>query len=142
MGKHANIKYIHLISNATQGSMHTLADYEFMTMTLVHDSFDGLLELVKTHCPDGYKCLYPLALHHEVLWRIDGETDQLYRPIDTQEYDLINWDRPPFISLCVEIMQTEESRDAAKGPVLLLASLGNTDPLHSPRHPGAALRLR
>ena len=142
MGKNASIKYIHLTSDATERSMLTLEDYEFMTMTLVHDSFDGLLELVKTNCPDGYKCLYPLALHHEVLWRIDGETDQLYRPIDTQEYDLINWDRPPVISLCVEILQTGEFRDAAKGPVLLLASLGSTYPLHSPRHPGAALRLR
>lgn len=138
----ALIKYIHIKDATRAEAMHTLADYEHTTARIEHTSFDDLVSKVKENCPSSFQCLYPLALHHEILWTINGERDQVFRPIDEQEYARIDWTVGSVTSLCVEIQASGEPRNAAKGPALLLASLGRTYQSYSPRGPAGALRLR
>ena len=142
--RRVKVKYLHLkdVTKYPNTCMHALKDYEYKTTMFEHYSFDHMVRQVRSFCPEGYKCVYPLALHHEVLWNPRGERDQVHHAIDHKDYLQLNWTTPPVTPVCVEIIKCEDAYDAAKGLVPLQASLSRAHPPGSPRHPGAALRLR
>ena len=142
MRKRVLIKYIHL-SDTTNPKIntHTLEQYEYKKTIFEHSSYEHMVSQVKALCPPEFQCVYPVALHHEIIWTLGKEQDKIYRPIDAVDYDLINWRRHPVTPVCVEIMRAAELT-AAEGPVALLAA---APPLGRPRlqpDPEGVLRLR
>jgi hypothetical protein len=106
------VKYIHL-KNVNLDTLHTAEDYELHKTVIKHSSYEELEQCVDRHCPKGFACERPIALHHEVLWRMmlrnNGknmvETDELFNPIDCCDYCSVHWgisgDSLP--SVCVHV---------------------------------------
>ena len=103
------VKYIHLES-INPDSLHTTEDYELSKVDVSHSSYAELEQRVDQHCPDGFDCEQPIALHHEVLWKMmlrkNGknivEIDQLFHPMDYRNYHAVQWNTPGF-SVCVHM---------------------------------------
>ena len=111
------VKYIYL-KDLNSKTLHTVKDYEYRKTIICHDSYDAMVEMVSVQCPVGFTCIHPITLHHEVLWVTSlvanpgGEvsTDHLFRPIDSSDYDVIQWNKTadstvPMLSICVQIQQ-------------------------------------
>jgi hypothetical protein len=60
--------------------LHNLQDFEFKTAMVRHSSFKELVTGVLLACPQGYRCLRPIALHHELVWG-QREEDRLFQPL-------------------------------------------------------------
>jgi hypothetical protein len=141
--KRAMIKYIHLKEGLNPNfNLHKLEDYEYKRTIFCHNSFDHLVATVQDLCPEGFKCVQPLALHHEIIWCMNSEREQLYRPIDRTDYCAINWAKHPVTPICVEIMRREEQYDVSRGLAPLQARPGYECPWYSPLHPTEARLLR
>jgi len=111
------VKYIHL-KDLDPEILHTVKDYEYRKAIICHDSYDAMVEMVSSRCPDGFTCIHPITLHHEVLWitslvanpRGEVSTDHLFQPIDSSDYAVIQWNKTadssmPMLSICVQIQQ-------------------------------------
>ena len=99
-----NVKYIHLAS-IDQSILHVATEYELKTVKIEHVTYDGLHKAVFKACPDGFACMEPLALFHEVLWstgirvvegtgeceRVQLERDELHHAIEEAEYGKLLW---------------------------------------------------
>ena len=80
------IKYLYLAAPAG-GMLHQIEDYEFHTTggPVHHRIFEELRREVLAHCPRGYVCQRPIAMHHELIWQFHKEEkDQLFQPIFDQ----------------------------------------------------------
>lgn len=141
-GKKVLIKYIH-IKETTNPKLdfHRMEDYEYKKTIFEHYSYDHLVDQVKEFCPEGFKCVYPLALHHEISWDMRHEQHRLYRPIDILDYALLNWRKTPPTPVCVEIETPAELR-RDEGPRALLAQAPSLDRLRSQPDRATALQLR
>lgn len=116
------VKFIHL-EDMNPTHLHTLADYEYSTAYVSHSNYAELETNVHAACPNGFKCIDPIALHHEILWesslkvtpRADGhhvvERDNLFHAIDESDYTDIHWTKPNCdpISVCVEIEKQSQA---------------------------------
>jgi len=108
------IKYIHLRPDATPSSLHEPSDFELEQKVIEHSTFEELHDMVFRQCPEGYRCIEPIALRHEVLWgmrflrdengKLVAERDQLIHALEEKEYTIIDW-RDPYhmICLCVDV---------------------------------------
>jgi len=69
---------------------HNIQDYEFYTSAEVyHRNFEELQHEVLAHCPGGYRCKRPIAMHHELIWQFrKEERDELFQPIFDQVFFL------------------------------------------------------
>jgi hypothetical protein len=136
------IKYIHMKETTNpKVDFHRIEDFEYKKTIFEHYSYDHMVEQVKELCPEGFQCVHPLALHHEISWDMRHEQHRLYRPIDQLDYALLNWCKTPPTPVCVEIETPAEMRcDAA--PKTLLARAPPLDRLHSRPCPATALQLR
>ena len=77
--KETVIKYL-LPPSPSQESLHLIEEYEFFKIKVRHATYEELRDQAVLHCPAGFRCRRPLALHHELVWE-RGERDELYRPI-------------------------------------------------------------
>lgn len=106
------VKYIHL-KDLDHTHLHNLSDYEYSTAHLTHSDYPDLEAKVHAACPEGFVCVDPIALHHQLLWESSLrathlgviERDNLYHAIDAGDYSDIQWGKTntPPISICVEI---------------------------------------
>lgn len=113
---YCKVKYIHL-KDVNPQDLHTVADYEFYSTVINHSSYEEMEQKVGEHCPSDFVCFRPIALHHEVLWRMSlraagkgvVEVDQLFQPIDQIDYAAIRWNKSqneePMHSVCVHIQE-------------------------------------
>ena len=114
------IKYIHLKETTNPKlNFHRLEDFEYKKTIFVHYTYDHLVKQIKTLCPEGFQCVHPLALHHEVSWDMRHEQHQLHRPIDQLDYALLNWRKSPPTPVCVEIESPAELQCSGESKVLL-----------------------
>ena len=116
------VKYIHLKDIINPSTLYTTTqDYEFKSALICHDSYDSMVQMVSVNCPHGFSCVYPITLHHEVLWNtglvMNAEgggrvaVDHLFQPIDNSDYIAVRWNKtcdvtatdPPMLSICVQI---------------------------------------
>ena len=142
MHKKVLIKYIHINETTNPKiSTHTLAQYEYKKTIFEHRNYEDMVKQVRELCPPGFQCMYPLALHHEIIWSLGKEQDTIFRPIDTVDYNLINWRQHPATPVCVEIMRTDEI-SASVGPVSLLAAAPSLNRMRLQADPEGVLRLR
>jgi hypothetical protein len=74
------VKY--LLPPRTPG-LHNIGEYEYARVEGVqHGSFEELKAAVRAHCPAGLRCVQPIALLHELVWRMRlDEEDRLLRPL-------------------------------------------------------------
>jgi hypothetical protein len=86
-------------------------DFERKTCYVAHTFFDALHAEVFSHCPPGFKCVEPIALHHEVLWSKSLTRkgamvvrDELHHALEEEEYPYLDWSKGD-ISLCVDIVR-------------------------------------
>jgi hypothetical protein len=77
--KETVVKYL-LPPPSSQESLHAIEEYEFLKVKVRHTTYEELRDRAVLHCPAGFRCRRPLALHHELVWG-HGERDELYRPI-------------------------------------------------------------
>ena len=108
------IKYIHLRPDATPSVLHEPADFELEQKLIRHSSFQELHNEVFLQCHEGYVCVEPIALRHEVLWSLgmrkdengNFERDELIHALEEKEYRTLNW-RDPYhlICLCVDVRE-------------------------------------
>jgi hypothetical protein len=110
------VKYIHL-KDVDSKSLHTTQDFEYSSALIGHATFEEMEQRVQENCPENFVCFYPIAMHHEVLWRtslkVTGkglvELDQLFQPIDAVDYRAIRWSRirdgKSTPTVCVHIQQ-------------------------------------
>ena len=108
------VKYIHL-KDVDPFLLHTTRDYEFYSAVIGHSSYEEMEKRACELCPEGFVCLDPIALHHEVPWKTSlttgkngmVELDQLFRPIDAADYTAIRWgasrDDAHSTPICVQI---------------------------------------
>ncbi len=104
------VKYIHL-KDVDMSTLHTTDDYELEKAVTSHASYAEMELAVRQKCPSGFVCQQPIALHHEVLWRLmlrkNGknliEVDELSQPIGCADYDAIQWSEDPMLSVCVHV---------------------------------------
>ena len=111
---YCTVKYIHL-KDVDSESLHTTQDFEYSSAVIGHSTYYDTEQRVIENCPRKFVCVYPIAMHHEVLWRtslkINGkglvELDQLFRPIDEFDYRAMLWsvDGKSSPSVCVHIQQ-------------------------------------
>ena len=113
---YCTVKYIHL-KDMDSASLHTTQDFEYSSALIGHSTLYDMEQRVMENCPKRFVCVYPIAMHHEVLWRtslrVTGkglvEFDQLFRPIDDFDYKAMDWSRSPngkpSPSVCVHIEQ-------------------------------------
>ena len=136
------IKYIHIKETTNpKVDFHRMEDFEYKKTIFEHFSYDHMVEQVKELCPEGFRCVHPLALHHEISWDMRHEQHRLYRPIDQLDYALLNWRTTPPTPVCVEIETPAELQCDAE-PKSLLARAPSLDRLRSPLGPAVALQLR
>ena len=101
MGRCA-IKYIHLRPDASP--YHEPKDFELAQETVEHSSFRELHREVFRRCPNGYMCIEPIALRHEVTWTRAGDEDRLIHALEEKEYKDLDWSDPyHMICLCVDV---------------------------------------
>jgi len=81
-----------------------------------HSSYEELHDEVFKAAPEGYKCVEPIALYHEVLWHVglnvNGVRDELHHALEREEYDMLrpgracsDWKKKEPLSLCVDIKE-------------------------------------
>jgi hypothetical protein len=111
---HCLVKYIHL-KDIDPDTLHSNIDYELSKTHVSHSSYEEMEQRVDENCPRGFVCRRPIALHHEVLWRMmlraNGkntiEVDELFQPIDCVDYTAIQWSTSntdhPMLSVCVHV---------------------------------------
>ena len=113
------IKYIHLRPDAPNCILHDPADFELDQKVVEHSTYDELHNEVFRNCPEGYECIEPIALRHEVLWSLGmnflrdengnlvAERDELHHALEEKEYWTLNW-RDPYhmICLCVDVQES------------------------------------
>ena len=79
-----------------------------------HSSYEELHDEVFKAAPEGYVCVEPIALYHEVLWTVglnaNGARDELHHALERDEYDFLRpgnvhrgWKKTSPLSLCVDI---------------------------------------
>ena len=101
----AMIKYIHLKQGLNPNfNQHKIEDYELKRTIFTHTSYADMVEQVNGYCPSDFKCINPLALHHEILWYMNKEQDRVFCPIDQTDYARINWSKQPITPVCVEVV--------------------------------------
>jgi hypothetical protein len=94
---------------------------EKIEIEIAHSTYDELHEKVFQECPEGYQCVEPIALYHEVLWSVGwGKTaggkhirDELHHALERWEYTTLRGGianaRPSMASLCVDIVPLTSS---------------------------------
>ena len=108
------IKYISVddLKPAKSGWGIELTEKE--TKWVFHSSYEELHDEVFKAAPEGYKCVEPIALYHEVLWTVglnaNGVRDELHHALEREEYDMLkpgrahtDWKKKEPLSLCVDI---------------------------------------
>ena len=107
-----SVKYI-FAPPTESPELYTAKYFEICTADVLHDKYEGLHAAVFESCPQGYSCIEPLALYHEVLWyhgirngkNITMERDDLHHAINEEEYSVL-WGKGVKVSpvtICVDV---------------------------------------
>lgn len=109
------IKYIYVddADSIAGNDTDVLSRFERHVAMVSHSDFEELHAAVFFSCPEGFECMEPIALYHEVLWsmglragkgRCVIERDELHHALEEKEYGLLKWSSTPPMSLCVDIV--------------------------------------
>jgi len=95
------VKYIDIRSMQADDPVYNIDKFVKGEKTIEHGTYEDLHDKVFSNSPQTYRCIEPLALHHEVLWSngivfVNGVDkrgyvgrDQLHHAIEEQEYNIL-----------------------------------------------------
>lgn len=102
MVKITNVKYINPKGDPEKSFVQKIAPYE-------NNNYEDLRRKIKANCPDGFVCLEPIALYHEIVYDKTGEHDRLRHAIEIEEYNATGDGE---LSVCVDIVDKESASGA------------------------------
>ena len=114
-----NVKYID-IKSIESDELHVININSFVkhSADFQCEKYEDLHKAVLENSPEGYMCIEPLALFHEVMWscglskengvvkRVTTCRDQLHHAIEESEYNLLvtNVSHKDPILICVDVV--------------------------------------